>query len=147
MLNVERSRGEYPSGWLNTQWSHHQSSMNPTASQIGSIFSEIHGPQPLHHPVVGPLRNLCRRNIVLSAKNRESKKRAEVAFVNIGLKKPCKIISKHLVRWPSTQAVWLVVVKTENLDSSLDTQVMKDASHFQRKEVILKGKVKASVSC
>lgn len=63
------------------------------------------------------------------------------------LKKPRKILSTHLVRRPSTQAVWLVVVQPENLDGSLDTQVMQDTSHFQRKEVILKGKDKASVIC
>lgn len=62
-------------------------------------------------------------------------------------KKTRKILSLHLVRWPSTQAVWLVVVQPEDLDSSLDTQVMQDTSHFQRKEVILKGKEKASVIC
>lgn len=53
----------------------------------------------------------------------------------------------HLIRWPSAQAVWLIVVKAEDLDSSLDTQVMQDTSHFQRKEVILKGKVKTSLIC
>lgn len=53
----------------------------------------------------------------------------------------------HLIRWPSTQAVWLIVVQSEDLDSSLDAQVMQDTSHFQRKEVILKEKVKSSVIC
>lgn len=58
-----------------------------------------------------------------------------------------KISCTHLIGWPSTQAVWLIVVQSEDLDSSLDAQVMQDTSHFQRKEVILKGKVKSSVIC
>lgn len=48
----------------------------------------------------------------------------------------------HLIRWPTTQAVGLIAVQSEHLDSSLDTEVMQDTSHFQRKQIILRGKVK-----
>lgn len=51
--------------------SHHQASVHTTASQVGSVFSEVHRPQPLHHPMVGPLGNLCWRNIVLWAPSTE----------------------------------------------------------------------------
>lgn len=32
--------------------------MDTTASEIGGIFCQVHGTQPLHHPVVGPLLHL-----------------------------------------------------------------------------------------
>ncbi len=51
-------------------------------------------------------------------------------------------MSVHLVRWPTTQAVGLVVVESEHLDSSLDTEVMQDTPHFQRKQVILRDNVR-----
>lgn len=52
----------------------------------------------------------------------------------------------HLIRWPTTQAVGLVAVQSEHLDSSLDTEVMQDTSHFQRKQIILRGKVKRQLT-
>lgn len=116
--------------------------MDTAASQIGSIFGEIHGPQPLHHPVVGPLGDLCWRNIVLVAKKREEKGQNRRVFENSRSE-----ISTHLIRRPSTQAVWLIVVKSENLDGSLDTEVMQDTSHFQRQEVVLEETDKTSGIC
>ena len=56
---------------LKTEQSYHQASMHAAASQVGSVFSQVHRAQPLHHPVVGPLGNLCWRNIVLIAQRRE----------------------------------------------------------------------------
>lgn len=44
---------------------HHQSSMNTAASQVWGVFSQIGRSEPLHHSVVGPLRDLCWRDVVL----------------------------------------------------------------------------------
>lgn len=37
---------------------YHEPTMDTTASEIGGIFCQVHGTQPLHHPVVGPLLHL-----------------------------------------------------------------------------------------
>lgn len=48
------------------RWSrHHQPSMNAAPSEVGSVFSQIHGAQPLHHSVVGPLGDLSWCDVVL----------------------------------------------------------------------------------
>lgn len=39
--------------------------MNTAAPQIGSVFGQIHGAQPLHHSVVGPLGDLRWGHVVL----------------------------------------------------------------------------------
>lgn len=39
--------------------------MDTTASEIGGIFCQVHGAQPLHHPVVGPLLNFWWRDATL----------------------------------------------------------------------------------
>lgn len=48
--------------------SHHEGSMNATASQVRGVFSQIHRSEPLHHSVVGPLGDLCRCDVVLDTK-------------------------------------------------------------------------------
>lgn len=48
-----------------TQPSHHQASMHTAASQVRRVFCKVHRSQPLHYPVVGPLGDLSRGNVVL----------------------------------------------------------------------------------
>lgn len=43
----------------------------------------------------------------------------------------------HLVWRPATEAVRLIVVESEDLNSSLDAEVMQNAAHLQGKQVIL----------
>lgn len=39
--------------------------MNTTPPQVGGIFRQVHGAEPLHHSVVGPLRDLCWCDVAL----------------------------------------------------------------------------------
>ena len=36
---------------------YHEPTMDTTASEVGGIFRQVHGAQPLHHSVIGPLLN------------------------------------------------------------------------------------------
>ncbi len=45
---------------------HYKSSMHSPASQVGSIFCQVNGSEPLHHTVIGPLNNLRRWHLILS---------------------------------------------------------------------------------
>lgn len=146
LLEADALRREAALHWK-TEMSHHQASVHAAASQVGSVFSEVHGPKPLHHSMVGPLGNLCWRNIVLLTKRRRKEKSmssSSSAFENERQTQTPLIIFRepHLIRWTPTQAVGLIAVQSEHLDSSLDTEVMQDTSHFQRKQIVLRGKVK-----
>lgn len=59
-------------------------------------------------------------------------------------KTSCKIIFllkwRHLVWWPTTQTIWLIVVESENLNGSLNAEVMQNTSDLQRKQVVLRDK-------
>lgn len=97
--------------------------MHTTASQVRSVFSEVHRTQPLHYPMVGPLGNLCWRNIILLAQTaNRGLKSYSGAFVNKNFKLNNRIISSslHLIRRSTPQAVGLIVVESEHLDRSLD---------------------------
>lgn len=45
--------------------SYNQAAVHPAASEVGCIFCQIHGSEPLHHPVVGPLHHVRRRDVAL----------------------------------------------------------------------------------
>ncbi len=45
---------------------HYKSSMHSAASQVGSVFCQVNGSEPLHHTVIGPLNNLRRWHLILS---------------------------------------------------------------------------------
>lgn len=44
---------------------YHEPTMDTTASEIGGIFRQVHGAQPLHHAMIGPLLNLWRGDAIL----------------------------------------------------------------------------------
>lgn len=45
--------------------SYNQAPVHSAASKVGRIFRQIHRSEPLHHPVVGPLHHVGRRDVVL----------------------------------------------------------------------------------
>lgn len=45
--------------------SYDQAPVHSAAPQVGSVFCQIHGSQPFHHPVVGPLHHVGSRDVVL----------------------------------------------------------------------------------
>lgn len=48
-----------------TPEAHHQPPVHSAAPQVGRVLCQIHGAQPLHHAVVGPLGDLRRCHIIL----------------------------------------------------------------------------------
>lgn len=52
-------------GGLGGRATHNETSVDSTPSEVGSILRQVYGPQPLHHPVVGPLHNFWRRKVTL----------------------------------------------------------------------------------
>lgn len=48
-----------------TPEAHHQPPVHSAAPQVGRVLCQIHGAQPLHHAVVGPLGHLRRCHIIL----------------------------------------------------------------------------------
>lgn len=134
---------------INNQLSHHQASVHTAASEVGSVLSKVHRPQPLHYSVVGPLGNLCWSDVVLwrqsakEARIHHSFKTTSVCTFSCEYKMSIsRTGSSNLIRWPTTQAVGLIAVESQHLYSSLDTEVMQDTSHLQRKQVILGDKVR-----
>jgi hypothetical protein len=44
---------------------HNEAAMDATPSKVGCILCQVHGSQPLHYPVVGPLHNFGRGKVTL----------------------------------------------------------------------------------
>lgn len=54
--------------------SYHQTAVNSTSPQVGCILGQIYRAQPLHHTVVGPLRDLSRTDVVLKSQRAQGLK-------------------------------------------------------------------------
>lgn len=155
LLGLDTFRRESPLPWKTKHWTVSPSGLR--AHRCLSGWERIQrGPQTAATPSpygwsIG--KPLLEKYCSIGTENRQRKKNMlsystafedEYVKHNNRLLSPVKIIFRwmHLVRWPTTQAVGLIAVKSEHLDSSLDTEVMQDTSHFQRKQVILRDKVR-----
>lgn len=56
---TKQTRTVYTKAWGPAQRAtHDEAAMDTTPSKVGCVLCQVHRPQPLHYPVVGPLDNL-----------------------------------------------------------------------------------------
>lgn len=111
---------------------HHQSPVNAAASQVRGVLSQIHRPEPLHHPVVGPLRDLCRCDVVLERDGRAP----TLPLTNLPTCR-LRLPERYLVRGPASETAGFVGVQAEDLNGPLNAEVMENTAHLQRQQVLL----------
>lgn len=58
--------------WIPKSCTHYEPSVHATTPQVWRVLCQVHGPQPLHDSVVGPLDHLAGSKLVLSAENRHA---------------------------------------------------------------------------
>lgn len=106
--------------------------MNTAASQIWGIFGQIYRSEPLHHSVVGPLRDLCRRDVVLERDERMQR-------LPVTTLKTCRLwlLVRYLIRGSSSETAGFVGVEAEDLNRPLNAEVMENTAHLQRQYVLL----------
>lgn len=111
--------------------------MNSAAPQIRSVFCQIHRAEPLHHSVVGPLGDLCWCDVVLDTTREQKGFRDRDLQQRGGEERGARLPVRYLIRGSSPETVGYVGVEAEDLNGPLDAEMMENAAHLQRQQVLL----------
>lgn len=122
---------------------HYKASVHAAASEVRSVFSQVHRAQPLHYAVIGPLHHLRWRGFILNQSDTNTfirklgfKRRRENYMLDhmsdLYLKtRRNRYNSTHLVSGSAPQAVRVELVDVENVDGALDAQMMELTGDLQ----------------